>query len=343
MRTTLHSWITIAVVSCLLLPITVVGLNSKQQADSVKQLVETQRTMLQQADGAGDVRLGIALRLRLATLLKPKASQQVLEEGAMMASAAKLLEEEITIRTYLAQAYAAANDHRKAYAEALLITALMNERMTDQAERSGARTDSLLARVKEEHGATVRADMIRQLEMEENLDRQKTLTKRWMFIALGMLVIGVLALVFMMVRIGRRAELGRLELAGLRAEITALKSVRPNQYREALQGDPSMTSVGHGPAQRTETDQVDDTLLAVFQKRAPERLATLEAARAAGDTDKVVRVVHTLKPLLVAFNADRFGALCPRITDLHAQADRDQWNADLDTLEKGIRELLSSS
>ena len=45
-----------------------------------------------------------------------------------------------------------------------------------------------------------------------------------------------------------------------------------------------------------DTSIMDATLLALFRKRAPERLVTLRDARARGDHEKVARVVHTLKP-----------------------------------------------
>lgn len=332
----------LALVTCLLFSVTVVGRNPKQVTDSIKQLIATQRTLVQQADGAGDIRLGIAMRLRLSTLLKPKEAQEVLQEGAMMAGAAQLLDEEITIRSHLAQAYAAGNDHGKAYSEALKVTSLMSERMLDREERMGARNDSVMARLKEDHNTTVRADMIRQMEVQEALDRQRLITKRWMLIASGVFVVASVVLLLMLVRVGKRADRARQELAALRAEVTALKD---GGVVQGAGGTPTIDTIGPHDSDelRASAHGVDSTVWAFFRKRAPERLTTLQAARAAGDIDKVVRVVHTLKPMLVAFDTEHFGVLCPRITDVGAHLDQSRWNADLDTLEKAIGELLGSA
>jgi HPt (histidine-containing phosphotransfer) domain-containing protein len=77
-------------------------------------------------------------------------------------------------------------------------------------------------------------------------------------------------------------------------------------------------------------------VLGLFQKRAPERLATLREARSAGDVDKVLRVLHTLKPQLVALDPDGVGALCAGL----AASGTMPAQSDLDRLESAIEQLV---
>jgi len=63
-------------------------------------------------------------------------------------------------------------------------------------------------------------------------------------------------------------------------------------------------------------------------------------ARARGDNDKVVRVVHTMKPQLVAIDAPYFQDLCGRITGAVPGADPVRWAEDLDRFEQGMARVL---
>lgn len=85
---------------------------------------------------------------------------------------------------------------------------------------------------------------------------------------------------------------------------------------------------------------MDESLLALFRKRAPERLATLRDARARGDHEKVARVLHTLKPQLLALDEHGAGAVCLRLIAEGAQEDALRWQQDLDQLERSMEHLL---
>ena len=81
-------------------------------------------------------------------------------------------------------------------------------------------------------------------------------------------------------------------------------------------------------------------LLALVRKRSLERMNTLRDARARGDMDKVVRVVHSLKPQLVSIDADRFAGVCARLVATAASENSAQWNQDLDAFEAGLEQTL---
>ncbi len=336
--------ILLAFIACFAFSVPVSGQSKKQVADSLRKVVAVQRALLQRVDTAGDVSMRIAVRLHLSTMVKPKEAIVILRESSDLAQAARLLEDEIAARTYLAQAYSGSGDHRKAYAESMLITALGNERLALQAERSAARMDSLLKVAQTEHHETIRKDMLRQLEVEEGAARQKTLTERWMVIALGIAAIALLVVTFLVLRNGLQAKRTKVEMAALRAEVEALRGSPQNRLRDqppvVVAPDPS---AAHPIAEAAEVAPavVDGTLLAIFRKRGPERLSTLREARSRDDQEKVVRVIHTLKPQLVAMDAERFAPLCASLTAPGSIENAQRWNNDLDQLEAAMERLFS--
>lgn len=81
-------------------------------------------------------------------------------------------------------------------------------------------------------------------------------------------------------------------------------------------------------------------VLAFFRRQAPERIATLQAARASGDHEKVLRVLHSLRPQLDALDPQGLGVLCARLRGM--QPGHPERGAGLDQLITGINTLLSS-
>lgn len=80
-------------------------------------------------------------------------------------------------------------------------------------------------------------------------------------------------------------------------------------------------------------------VLALFMRQAPERIEALETARAANDHEKVLRVLHSLRPQLDALDPDGLGASCARLRAMRpSDADRD---AGLDRLIAGMRALMA--
>ncbi|HQW06034.1 MAG: Hpt domain-containing protein [Flavobacteriales bacterium] len=329
----------VPVLCVLLIPFAAIGRSTRQATDSLQRAAAEQRLLLHKADSAEDVPMAIAVRLHLSTLVKPREAIRILEEGAALAQSTDRLMDEIATRTYLSQAYAKVKDHRKAHVQAMQVIALDHVRYLKEAERSAARTDSLLAAAKEAHRATIRADMLRQLEVEEAATRQQDLRKRWMVIALLVAVVAVLVVVVLLLRTGRLVRKARSEMALLRAEVAASKIVPANRVRSPEQVIQRESKWEEPPVVAETTVPVDETVTAMFRKRIPERLSTLREARGRGDHEKVVRVVHTLKPQLVATD-ETLAELCAAITRPAAHAEELKWNTDLDRLEAAIEARL---
>lgn len=172
------------------------------------------------------------------------------------------------------------------------------------------------------------------------------MSERWMFLALGPGADLVLLLIIVLVRGGRHNKRIRSEMDALRAEITAMKAPPRNRIREQVIAPvtepPPAVDVAVVPEPIVaDTSAMDATLLALFRKRAPERLATLRDARVRGDHEKVARVVHTLKPQLVALDENGLGALCLRITASDPARDPKELNSELDLLDRSIERLLA--
>ena len=136
----------------------------------------------------------------------------------------------------------------------------------------------------------------------------------------------------------------RAELKELQQEVTWLRLVS----KKAIETQPVPTPVAVStpiPTPPAVTPPLlpsdeDAVLLALVRKRSLERMNTLREARARGDMDKVVRVVHSLKPQLVSLDADRFAGVCSRLVAVAASENSAQWNQDLDTFEAGLEQTL---
>ena len=113
----------------------------------------------------------------------------------------------------------------------------------------------------------------------------------------------------------------------------------------ALSGLPEVLkpNVAQAPVQQPAVPynpEEDDMLLALVRRRGEERLLTLRDARIRGDHDKVMRVVHSLKPQLVSLDAPYFSDLCGRLVTTDPNAYPQQWSADLDRFEAGMARVL---
>ena len=84
-----------------------------------------------------------------------------------------------------------------------------------------------------------------------------------------------------------------------------------------------------------------DMLRALFRRMVPDRLKALKEARARGDREKMLRVVHSLRPQLVHHDGVRFGPLCDGLLAL--STDAPDWDARFEaftlTLEQALAEL----
>ena len=309
-----------------------------------EQAVEAYRLNIHAADSLGDAHEAVRYRITLAPLVKATDAKKLYEAAAAIADTAGLLEdEELRARQGLMELHRAKGDWRAAYEEAAKVIeltaqwqqrqafrALEVERMVGQ--RSIAQRDSISGEL-----VALRDDATLQLKAM----RQQQETWKWA-VMLAVLIGSLLLLVILWFSRRSRNRM-RADIEALRVEMAASKPSPLNRMRERqapMPGDaPLIEPASVTPGQRT-TKEPDLLVLDIFRSMAPERLRSLQLARAGGDTDKVVRIIHTLKPQLTALDADWFGPVCAAITAPQAAADTVQWNADLDRLEQAIQEQL---
>ena len=337
----------IGLVLCeLLAPPSAVAQSAQARRDSLRKVVGDLRLRMDAADSTGDVRDAIDARLSLASVVKPNEALDLLEDAAASAQSADLLELEVVVRKRLAEALAKSGKHARAFEEAMHVTALDEVRLAEQYLFLEARTDSALTRTTEQRDSLINNWQEELQEARHRESHMEATAERWMFIALGLALALMLMLLIVLVRGSRQNKRTRKEIEALRAEIVAMKEAPKNRMREpavvrVTETPVAVDAVAEAEPIGADTSVMDATLLALFRKRAPERLATLRDARARGDQEKVARVVHTLKPQLVALDEKGLGALCLRITVGDASRDPKELNTDLDLLERSIEQLLS--
>ena len=180
-------------------------------------------------------------------------------------------------------------------------------------------------------------------DMEQTVLRAANETRTWMWVCGGALIIGAVSCLSLW--LGGRGRHRRLagEVKALRARIDALEQPR-NRVREAAPPPPA--PIIPVPTERIEEEApptvLDPEVLAHVRKRAPERLATFREARARGDWEKAVRVVHTLKPLLTGLDEARFAPLCARLV-AEGEAGTSAWQTNADALEAALDGLPRAS
>jgi len=321
--------------------------SQKQVADSLKKVVAEHRSDLHAADSIDDARGAIDLRFRLSEMVKSKEAIQLLQDAVAIADSADLLEEEIAALVRLAEEYARSGNHRQAYVEAMRLAALNTEWLAMQAEKSGADRDVAMARAEAERDSVDQVWQQRFAQMEEHQRISGTSAKRWKWIIVAIGILCLITIAGLMVRSAKVQRRIQKELADVRAEISALRQRPVNTLRTPPSPPPaplatSPPAVDLVPSGTVvpRAEPLDPIVVAMFRKMGPERLAAIRAARERDDHEKVVRVVHSLKPQLVNFDRERFAALCARITAPGLHAERTQWTSDLDALEKGIIDAL---
>lgn len=329
----------------------VAGLKAQTSvADSLKRMEEAMaqhRVRIHDADSTGDARDAARFRIMLAPLCKPAEAIRLYAEAAAIADSAKLSDDEaLRAHTGLAQLLAARGDMRNAYNEQVKVTQLNGEWEARQAEVTVA-----LERIRLEAQLAERDSLLARNDAaltaaREGIARAKESTRRWIMATAVTALLALVALIFMFYRAGQYHKRTLAELDGFRKEVEALKAATRNRLRE----EPTTAKVPAPPpvapptptrAASTPEVEPDELLLGMFRKMAPERLVTLREARGRGDHEKVVRVVHSLKPQLVNLDAAYFGELCRSLVSAEGRADDAQWNMDLDRFERGLVEQLA--
>ena len=331
-------------VGLLLVPWTTNAQSAQARKDSLRQLREDiaiHMDRIHHADSVGDARDAARWRIMLAGFIQPSKRQKLLEEAVAIADSADLLEEELRARTGLMNALRAAGHLRRAYDEAQLVIALTAQREQEEAARYTEiekwHTDSAL---------TARDSIERDLQqvLKEARHRESHMeaaAEQLFFSLVGVVLTAAAVIIVLLLRSTSRTKRFRYELQALRAEVAELQKPR-NTYRPADAAQASapapiaVVEVAPSPLRLP-----DDALATgMFLRSAPERLSTFKEARARGDLEKAVRVVHTLKPLLASIDTDRFAPLCARLVASGA-AGGDAWNADADELIAMVEALLA--
>ena len=308
------------------------------------------------ADSARDAIAGASLRLELSGLVKSYQGLKLLHEAAgLLDSAGTAPELALRVHKDLASRYTALSSHEKAtreWAEVARLSDVLRDEAAAAVEQahfvnavSKSRIDSLTTAM-----AMAKANHVNAME-RLTVDQARREELALYAIGGGMLML-VISTAFFTLHIRKQ----RAALKELRQEVTwlrlvAKKGTEPTVVASSV-APPSVPKVElpvvvgpvappivTPPAPLRDPEE-DAMLLALVRRRGVERLQTLREARAVGDNDKVVRVVHTMKPQLVSIDATYFQDLCGRLVSTDPRTDPLRWSEDLDRFEAGMARVL---
>lgn len=329
--------------SLLVMAITMMVLHSTAQSpaasrDSLKRAIAGHRLQMHLADSVGDTEGSIAVRLELAPLVGSAERLRLLDDAASGAHSAALLDDEVRVRKLLAEALAQAGKHARAFEEAMHVIALDEVRLAEQDLRHRGAADSAWALAAIERDRSEEGWKLVLQDAQTKAVGMGEVAERWFLIALGLGAVWALTVVIFLVTLRRQRRRTHQEITLLRAEVAAIKEAPKNRFREPVPTVVAEPPPVEAPQQPTpfEAPALDAAALAIFRRMAPERLDALNDARNRGDHDKVLRVVHTLKPHLEALDPNGLGALCLRIKAI----DISERDVELDRLVRGVQELL---
>lgn len=302
---------------------------------------------LARIDSAGDATRSIEARVRIADLLKSKDALILLQDAAARADSADDAWRGTDARNKLMELYRAKGDHKRALAEALRIIELERVGRAKEIEREAQEAAERMEAHQQE-----RDSLIALLENESSAARtaigqaQKTIAQRELII-IAVCAVGIILLltaILVLRRSHRRAmEQVRQELSVFQARIAEMaeemKGVVSRMEAQRTAPPTTPSSEAPAPAAGKAALSPDPMVLALFMRQAPERIAALETARAANDHEKVLRVLHSLRPQLDALDPDGLGASCARLR-ARQPSDAD-WDAGLDGLIAGMRALMA--
>ncbi|MGB3527372.1 MAG: Hpt domain-containing protein [Flavobacteriales bacterium] len=312
-------------------------------ADSLKAELLQQRTSLALADSVGDLHTSFEARMQLVPLVRRAESMVLLKQAAAIADSLDRPDLGAMVHRLLAKRYASTGDPAAAYVEALVVDSLDRIRELREMDRTSDEHAMMLDRLIAEQDSLAQAGLDRERRLAEAMVHVQHNADRWMMAALVAMGLGLVIVLGLFYRMGRTSRKLRTTIAGLRAEADALRPVSNRRRKTETQYDeaPSIPDSAQIKAPPTPVHEAMKPVVeGMFRKGAPERLATLRQARERGDLEKVLRVVHSLKPQLVNFDEARFASLCARLTAPGASADHAQWSADLDALDAGVSALL---
>ena len=297
------------------------------------------------ADSSQDALTSVGSRLDLAPLVRPSQAVQLHLQAIALIDTAHL-SPAIALRAHrgLAELFTGMSEMTKANREWVQVVGLTEEVLKREAiyavetaetgrALSVTRADSLIH--------VMAADRARALVVQDKMTadfQQRT------YLAIVAIVAGLIALLVSVLLFTQHNKRLRAELKELQQEVTWLrlvskKPIEPQPVAVPEVGTAPVIAPPVVPAPSFAAGE-DAVLLALVRKRSQERINTLRDARARGDMDKVVRVVHSLKPQLVSIDADRFTGVCARLVATAASENSAQWNQDLDVFEAGLEQTL---
>ncbi len=316
------------------------GMNA---ADSLKAEILQQRTTLTLADSVGDLHAAFEARMRLVPLVRRTESVALLKQAAAIADTLDRPDLGAMAHRLLAKSYASGGNPAAAYAEALVVDSLDRIREMREMQRSNGQHAQAFAQLVAAQDSSAQAGLERERRLAVALVQVQHDSSSWMWVALAAIGLCLVIVLGLFYRMGRTTRKLRATIDALRKEVNDLK-ITSNRRKKADTRDEVICAIPASGLVEPPTPPIHEAMKPVaegmFRKGAPERLATLRQARELGDNDKILRVVITLKPLLVSFDEAHFTPLFARLKAAGAPSNAKQWTADLDALEAGVQELL---
>lgn len=301
-----------------------------------RQLADSLRAAMAHADSGGDRQAAFDVRIQLALQDGRSGAFALLAQAAALADSMQRPDLGALAHHLLAKRHAGGGAYAMAYSEAVIADSLDRVREMQELQRLEAEQAVVQKHLAAERDSIAQAAQAREHAQEQTIADVLRRSGSWMIAAFAALLTGVLLVLMLFYRMGRITGRMRATIEELRREVEVLKHAGPRAVPvEAEKPEPPMA--------HPVDEAMKPVVAGMFRKDAPERLTTLRDARLRGDNDKVLRVVASLKPQLLSFDADRFAPLITRLKAPGAAADRQQWNTDLDALETGLAELLGAS
>lgn len=296
--------------------------------------IDSLRTEVLQAHHAGNLHQELANMILLAPLVDRQERMTLAVRAGMLADSAGLPDLGAAAGRWSAALWADAGNYRAAYSNLYHADSLERRHGLQELQHMEDSLGAHMAQLEARRDSLVQAAEARGQAMEATIAELQRRSGSWMVAALAALITCVLLVLVLFYRMGRTTGRMRATIESLRAEVEA--SERKEAARTAAR-DTLPPSVS-GPSAVDEA--MKPVVAGMFRKDAPGRLAVLREARQRGDHGKVLRVVASLKPQLLAFDEGRFAPLISSLKAPGAVEDAKQWNADLDLLERALEELL---
>jgi len=304
---------------------------------------------LARIDSAGDASQSIDARMRIAELLKGKEALILLQDAAVRADSVQDRWRSSEARTKLVDRYRASGDNKRALAEALRIIESERQGRALESEQEAGEVADLIQAHQHELDSLIAVHEQSALASSNELGHARKAIAQREVIIIVVAAIGIVLLLFaiLLLRRSHRRAMDKLrkEVNGSQARISALAQDMQRMARqmEEQRAVPQAIPASEAPTHVVEKEAPahDPMVLALFKRQAPERIAALHAARAAGNHEKVLRVLHSLRPQLDALEPDGLGASCARLRDM--QPSDSGWHAGLEELMAGISALLARS